>query len=725
MIKTARLIKSYISMVLCIAMVLCAVITTPPVRTEAAVKKMTLALARELAIKNSDAYESAEMAVDSKTSARESALKSMNAKLKNKKTFRWSPLLSFKFPQKFNFTDESDMQLKPITLAGEINVAQHKLQDVKLKVSEDVCNLYVEIVTLQNTIEFEESSYEKLIKNIDHDKARLKMGDVTQADIDRKQKKADTKESTIAANKRQLEADLKKFSGIVGLDVSTGYVFENPYVEKNIDRTVLDDLITYTEDRDQGYYEACVALTTAKLALNTNYDLMKNHYGNDINIISKYVKSALNGTKISNKAFKNDYKKFLDKIDSYWKGKKRIMLFVKIPREWMKGDVDGIRYIEDDPYVLYQNTLDYISARKDEESAKKELDKSVEAEFNNYINTRNSYQQALKDMDNQENLVKEYGVKNRMGLISAEEYEDAVNEYEELRVSMLDSMKAYTQTLFSFDRLTCGGVSALVFGTGADMKTPLDAKAAADAKMSVDSKTDDGSGAGDESGEQGEGSGTGSYDTGDGDDGSDSTVSTSKDEAMYYLTPIIQRELFELSVYIPKGFPIKITHFELWCDKVQIGERTPIDKTIRHLTLAKNEIEEVKIRFYKDNEFVDDCVIDPSAESGVLNIVTDINVSKEDSKIVGSYVSSVDSSTGMMTIKMSPKESEGIASFTLKIDGQVLGDKEKISVDTEFKHLGLVSSDLSRITIEFYNKAGSLMYTGYMDTKNGKLVKND
>ena len=192
---------------------------------------------------------------------------------------------------------------------------------------------------------------------------------------------------------------------------------------------------------------------------------MKSKYGGDMGMISSYVNAALNGQDISARAFKKSYKAFLDKIDSYWQGKKRIFLFIKIPREWLKGDLDGTRYIEDDPYTLYQNSLDYVSARKDEEAAKKELDQQVEDAFNNYVSVKSSYEQYLKDVDKAGQDMKMYAVKNRMGNMTLEEYEDEEAAYEELQNSLFESMKLYTTTLYSLDKLTCGGVSAMLSGT--------------------------------------------------------------------------------------------------------------------------------------------------------------------------------------------------------------------------------------------------------------------
>lgn len=678
-LNRTRILAAFLAPVLCF--VSTAALLPPKVcRAAEGDKNMTLKTARALALEHSSAYESAQMSVDSKQAARDSALKALNLKQKNMSTFRWSPLLNFKFPTKPNFAQASEFQFKPVQLSSDIDVAQHKMQDTVFSVNEQVNNLFVEIVTTQETLAFNEKRLETLNQGIAHNKARVKLGEATQADVDRQQKKADTLSNTIAANRRTLEADLKKMSGILGVDVTTGYTFEKPYVEARIDRTSLPAIINYTEDRDQTYYEACAAATTAKAELNTNYGLMQSKYGGDINMISSYVNAALNGQDISPRAFKNNYKAFLDKIDSYWKGKKRIFLFVKIPREWLKGDLDGTRYIEDDPYTLYQNALDYVSARKDEEAAKKDLDQQVEDSFNNYINVRSAYEQYLKDLDKMDADMKKYAVLNRTGNMTLEEYEDQQESYEELQNSLFESMKLYTTTLYSFDRLTCGAVSAMLSGTDLDMQTAV----VGESYVSKDGK-----------------------------------------EAKYYLKSIIQRELFDLSIYIPEDFPTEITDFELWCDNIQVGERTAKDKSLRHLALSKDKISQVKIRLYNGEEFVDDCIIDANEESGVLNITTALEIKKDETGVIGTYASSISDVTGLITLTFTPLESEGIKYYrVLASDGTALGDGSVREITRTFTHLGLVSGDLSKLKIEFYDESKSLKYTGYLDPANGKIRKN-
>ena len=373
---------------------------TPTTTVSAAKKKMTLNTARKMAILNSDAVESAEMKVESKQAAYESAVKSLKVKEQNMRQFRWSPLLSFHFPESPNFAQASEFQYKPVQLQYDIRVAEHNLQDKNFEVSEKVNNIFVDIVSLQENIAFNEKRLEAAQTGLKKNQAKLKLGQANKSDVEKIEKNIESLTSKISSQKTTLSANLTKLSKMIGIDVSTGYDFERPFVEADIERSQLPAIIKYTEDRDEGYYEACIEEVTARAELTTNASLMRNKYGGDYNMISSYVQAALNGQSVNKKAFKSSYKQFLTKIDSYWEGKVRIFLFIKIPRLWFKGNLDGTRYIDDDPYALYQNVLDYNSACNEKNSAKDELDQQVTDTYNNYVSVRNAYKQYVKDVDN-------------------------------------------------------------------------------------------------------------------------------------------------------------------------------------------------------------------------------------------------------------------------------------------------------------------------------------
>ncbi len=644
-------------------------------------KTLTMKGARSLAIENSDAYDSAETAVESKKANYESAVKAINLKEKSMKQFRWSPLLSFKFPETPDFSEASEFQYKPVALQYEISVAEHKLQDKTFEISEKVNNLFVEIVVLQKQIAFNESRLTTYEEGLAKNQAKLHLGQASQADVDKLEKKVESTKNKVASDRRTLEADLKKMTDMIKIDVTTGYNFQKPFVEATIDRDSLDALMKYTEDRDEGYYEACIAESSARAELNTNAKLMRNKYGGDYNRIASYVNTALNGDSINKKAFKKDYKSFLDKIDSYWNGKKRI-LFIKIPRLWFKGNMDGTRYIDDDPYVLYQNVLDYASAYKDKVAAKKDIDSSVEEAFNNYISVRNSYKQYQKDVDEAEANLKKDELRNRLGQLSFDEYDSEMDSFEELQNSMLDAMKLYTTTLYTFDRLTCGGISAILAGTDADMQTAVVGE---------------------------------------------SYVEKNTADAQYTLKPIIQNQEFELTIIIPDDFEIEISDYELWVNNVQVGDRLPVDKKLRHLMLSFDTVSEAKIRIYNGEEFIDDCIIDPTVESGPLTITTGYDIKRRDPNQIGTYEITVNETTGLVEIKFKMDEDkEDIKSFkVLTQEGKALGGDKAIEIDKSLKYISIVKQSLDDLKIEFYDSGESVLYKARFDTANGAVLKED
>ncbi len=641
-------------------------------------KKLTLKAARSLALEESIEYEAAGDKVLAKQAAYESAVKSITLKEKSMKTFRWSPLINFKFPTKPNFSEASEFNYKPTALKYEISVAQHQMQDKIFEIDEKVNNLYCEIVVLQEKIAFNEKRAESYTKGLARNEAKLRIGEAKKADVEKIQKKIETTNTKIANDRRSLEADLKKLSKMVGFDVSTGYSFDKPFVEATIERSMLDSLIQYTEDRDETYFEACVAEVTARAELNVNSGLVRNKYGTDYNIISSYVNTALNGDPINKKAFNKAYKDFLKQIDSYWDGKKRI-LFFKFPKIWFKGSMDGTRYIEDDPSALQTNVLDYASAVTEKRAAKEELDQSVIDYFNNYISVRNSYKQYIKDVDDADKELKKAEVLNRNGELTFEEYDSQMESYEELQNSMLDSMKLYTTTLYGFDRLTCGGISALLTGTDADMQAAVVGESYPEKK--------------------------------------------SAEGAYYTLRPIIQSQEFELTVHIPDDFEVDVTDYELWVDGILIDKRTSTDKKLRHLMLTVDGVTEAKIRLYNGEEFIDDCVIDPSEESGPLTITTGYELKRVDPDKIGVYEIAINDTTGLLEIKFTMDMSDIKKFKVFTQDGKVMGSDEPIGIDKPFRHLQLVQQSLPELKLEFYDDSGSLLYKARLDIANSAVLK--
>ncbi len=640
---------------------------------------LTLDMAKKTGVANSPRLEKLESELNVKEVSLRQAVKSIKEKKKNMSTFRWSPLLSFKFPEKPDLAEAYEFEFKPIQIQAQIDAIRHRMTDQRLQVYEDVSSLYVDIVILEDKIAFEEERLEVMDRTLKKNRARLLTGEAAQGDVEAMERSLKALNDQIALDQRNLSADKKKLSELIGMDVATGYRFENPFVSARIERNSLNGLTQYTLDHDENYYEVSLDASTALTSLRTNYRLMEGQYGSKMSYISDFVNQVLAGQKVSQKAFKKQYEEFLKAIDAPWQGSVRI-LFIRIPKEWFKGQISGIRYVEDEPYALYEAALEYQDALLEKQNEERSLRQQVEESFNNLVSMRNAYDTLSEQVQEGEKSLRAEAALNRLGEMTYEEYSTSLSAHEELQQEMYQALGDYSQALYAFDRLTCGGVTALLEGTEADLNA---------------------------------GSGGESY-----------VEEEYAKGAYYYIEPIIEQQEFRAGVSIPSDFETEITHFELWCDQIQIGNRSAIGDTIRHLALSVDQVSEVKFRFYNNGRFVDDCIIDPEVYSGPLSIVKEYQVREQETLQIGTYTIESYPETGVVGIALSPELSEGIGYYRIRNrEGNYLLGDEPLPIDMQFKHLSLVQGSMEELIIEFFGTDAELLYTGYFETGGQKLMK--
>ena len=245
----------------------------------------------------------------------------------------------------------------------------------------------------------------------------------------------------------------------------------------------------------------------------------------------------------------------------------------------------------------------------------------------------------------------------------------------------LTALELYNSLLFSFDRLTCGGVS----------------KYFSDADISLEG-----------------GTGGNSYIV------DEETI----EGARYYIQSIIEDNMFELGIYLPDDFETDVTHYELWVDSYKIGDRTPIDKRIRHLTLSLTGNEKVFIRLYNDEAFVDDCVINATAYQGPLDI-RGYTITKEEEtkqKVIGSYEVNSKETIGIVEVAVTINAEENIHSYSVQNeDGTNLLSKERIAIHEKFKYLDLLTNDMDNLILCCYDEAGNEKYTAYFNSRKYEI----
>lgn len=672
-------IKKCIVTVLLTSLIACTVVTQENMVVQAADKTLSLQQAQKVAIAKSSKRVKILNKIELQEIKYSAAVKSIQMKKKNMSTFRWTPLLSFKFPEQPTLADEYEWQYKPLQITSTISSLQHQLLDDQLETKESVSNLYVQIYINQEKIAFLEENLEQAQTTLTRNQARLAVGEATQSDIDKLQQSIDRLTTDISLQKRSFETNKSKLSKLINQDVTTGYTFQNPLQQADIPRNILDNLIQYTLDNDQSYYEAKMDTRLAYTGMNMMESMMRSQYGNKMNNIMPFINQIKAGDSVDSGAFKNAYKQMLDNVDAPWNGTKRI-LFIRIKKEWFKGAVDGSRYVEDDPYALYTGALEYMDALKEQNSLQDELTNSVKSGFETLKTAQIAYNDAKKSCDVLEQEVEKNTRLNLLGKVSYEELSDLQEEYRNQESETLDLLAEYTQLLYSYDRLTCGGITAYLEGTDVDMK-------AAQGGNSFIAKELEG-------------------------------------KAYYYINYRVEDNIFVMGVSIPDNYSLDITDYALYVNDMQIGDVTPIDEELEHLALDLDQVDKAQIFLYDGQELVDVREIDSSVNQAELPINGGYTLEhKESVQTVATYIYTLQKTTNTVSMKITPKDSEQIAYYRLTdTDGNAVNGDELIPIDEEFTYLSLLVGNLSGLNIIFYDSQEQELYQGMFNTGSSSIT---
>ncbi len=635
-----------------------------------------------LAIVNSEELEDIELQIDAKEAAKSSAIKSIEVRRRKMASFRWTPLFSFKFPTTPNGNEEWEFETKPEQIQVEINKLMHKYADKKIEIERNIYELFVKIYTLQQKIDFNNERLTNKNVELSKNESRLARGLASEEDVKAMKKSISSLEKTIATDEKNLIESKEKLSKMIKLDVTTGFEFANPYLEADIPRKMLKEITQYTLDNNDEYYAFCYDAMYAKASLRTYYAIFNDKYKwSDMQIIAPYINAVLHDQDINKKAFKNAYKAFIKKIDSYWEGKIRVFIFIKIPRKWLKNEEkDGSGYISDDPEALQTASLEYTEKRKARDNYKEELTSNVKDTFNNYVSQRNAYLDALESVEDAKEALEKGNILNKAGKMTYDEYANLVTTYEDAQLTAIESLSDYSNTLYEFNRLSCGKVMEYLMGTG------IGAKAADSGVSFIESTTD-------------------------------------TKRAFYYIEPIVQNSEFELHVYIPPDFKVPITDYELWADKSKIGKRTSVLKGLRHEQLDLTGDEEIKIRLFNNGTIVDDCIIDGFVYSGNLSIEEDSEVVTA-ARVLGTYDMTTDDNNSTVTLSIKPNENLGVKTFKVtNSTGSYLISDDAIPVDDTLKYMLFVTNSVDKLKIELYNENDEQIATCKLDASKHEIVE--
>ncbi|MDR1292736.1 MAG: TolC family protein [Clostridiales Family XIII bacterium] len=576
-------------------------------------------------------------------------------KLKDKQTLRWTPLLSFKFPEKLNMTDEMEMNVKPLSLTSEIVTLQHQMNDERYAVLAKVRKAYFDTYILHERSNYTQQMLTGAQENLARNKSRLLVGRANQSDVDTIQSSVTKLNSDLSQQLREYQSAKSNLSDIVKLNVTTGYRFLNPLRDADFSRDQLLGVVNHTLNEDQGVYAARAAETLALLTLNTTERLMRSKYGGNMDRLNSFISLARQGGDVDYAAFQIQYRQMLTAVDSRWAGSIRIIFF-RFSREFLKGQIDGTRYIEDEPYALYTACMEYASARSDRIQAESDLRKQVNTDYEALVTARNASNGLADSVAEAKTSLDRLLTLNRIGKAEFSEVQGQLDDYQSLQLDALDALSAYNDLLTSFDRLTCGAVS--MYFTGKNFAADV-------------------------------GGGALSYPTEDG-------------QIWYYLYNDVADLTFVFGLDVPDDFSPEVTEYELWYETVNLSGRVEASELFRHLTLDYGDTSRLIVKLFGDDGYVGECEIDTTIPRAPLPLANEANappVAAE--QTIGSYrvetkiVGTVGAS--MLTPEFDARVKARY--YKLQYGGDDVVNSDLVPVGEGFNYLSLLVKDLSNVDI--------------------------
>lgn len=642
---------------------------------------ITLQQIENLALNNSSQYETKLFKYNRLCKSYQSTLKSVSEKWKDYGTIRFSLLFNIKWPE-YPYMDEAmDLYTKGPGVMVQINAAVRELYDIEFQVKSKADTLYVAAYKLQTQIDFNEEQLDTAKRALLTNKNRLATGDASAKDVDTCEKKVESLEQEQISLLRTFTTKMKTISDLIGMDITTGYKLVDPLVTAEIDR--VEDLPSIKEFAlywDLAVYQSDLDVTLDKYTVNQDMQLLNSKYGASTKkYITPYVNQILNGTKVNSNAFQKDYDKFLAEIDAPWNGSYKI-LFIRIPKEWFKGKLSGQRYLENSITAPLDDALTLQEDIMTNRDLRKTLVSTIEDTYNSVMDAKTAYTVAVQAAaDAKENLEKVLAL-NKIGQATYMETQDAQQLLQDAELSKLETLCSYTDLLYSLDRITYGAISKLLAGESIS----LDSGAAGISYADL----------------------------------------VDENKAYYYIQTMVQNMSFLFGVDIPNDFEPDITDYELWYDDYQIGERTPIDKQIIHLTIDYAESNKLTLRLYNSGEFVNEVEVDANVPRGEINLekaTEEVAVEK----IVGRYelknTGDVDIAATVISFEM--KEKEGIAYYTIvdSNDKSLIKDDYR-EISKEFKYLSLLAGNISTLKMKCFDSEKILLYTARFDEDNMEML---
>ncbi|MFI3174333.1 MAG: TolC family protein [Bacillota bacterium] len=534
--------------------------------------EMTIEKAVELAIANSFSIQEVKVDLIKKDIELKQAHAAIKDIRKKETTVKFSLLFNIQFPEKHDMPQEIELITKVPTIENEIVVLEEKLVYETLNVQTQTETAYYNVLSEINGLEQTEQQLTATNQSLVTTENQWKRGEAPKTDVEYLESLVRDLETAKQKYLTNIDIKQKVLSSLVGTELRYGYNFTPYFPELYLERAELSEMTAYALEHNFDLFEKIQARKLAETEAESILQIYKSRYGSYINDIEAYIRSQ-EGKTMDYDYFIEKYNHTLTSIDSPWAGAFTINLIffrISIPKEWFKGDLSGVRYMDDQKYALFVALVDRDKARNAEANAITALEDEIYQEYSTLKQMESAMQTAETSLLVAETDYDTKLLENKRQLVTFTTLESAKAAFYASQSNLYEMRLEYAKTLSALNLKTGGYVNDRLQGVDVSNVTL-------------------------ESGESFMG------------------------QATWKINQTITEYTFEFGVDIPDDY--NVSQYELHYEEARVGNRTAIDETIIHLPLTYADSTLMEVRFYDDGVWTYTATFDGGQFEGELLMV--------------------------------------------------------------------------------------------------------
>jgi hypothetical protein len=596
---------------------------------------------------------------------------------KKESTVRFSLPFNIKLPETHGQPKEIQTVFKIPELTAKIIDIDRQIVEARRKLNMDIRLQYLAVITegineRNAAIKLEES--EKALEMLER---KFRTGQATKEAFKAKENEVKEFTKNLQQTVMAYEKEKNSLGKLIGMDVSTGYVFEEKLININIDRGILKEILDNTLKDDIDIYQAKRKLALATLKTETILMDVKKKFGSMASPVEQALRTS---GRVDFDNLMTKYERMLDSIEDKYGGYYYIpfiFFVIPIPKEWFQREFDGIRYFDNEKFALPLSVAEKEKEQINVENVTTQQLENVENLYLNLVSAKIAFEESKAKS---EELLQEYKdavIQNKLGLITFEELDSMKASLRSAMDSVISNLISLNQQIYILSYESSGALEKYIGQYSITIQALENGESFIQNQLPETETEEDGL------------------------------------PGEWYTN--IRLDDYKVAFGIKKlPVGVEATHYELYTyDGSRVGERTEINKEIVHLPVMFNDSALLRVKLYKDGQIVGEAELDGFETGGTLLV----HKPSETNKFTGSWKAEKIAGTYKSSLYIHVDTALGATHY------QVLWKNENISeilpVNQRVEHLDVVINDYSQLKVLLYKQEEKVAEAYLKDAQDG------